>query len=351
MILLQLLLSLNQVDHFEGLANGMTVPLGTLCLGQAQDLLQTLALECEEVLQCLVVSHFFSAPLGAIVHMPCWRCFWGSEAAQPFDWFLLLLLLQPCWVGGWVGSNGKWEKVSGPSKASPGMPRHPPHPSHPTPPHPHPHTRIANAATLAGELASRSSIVSSLTRTNFWMGSWWLLQCFRLMNRIPTMLMIKGRAFTWWGVGYGVGQQAWKAAINQQGLLAMLTGHPAPEGPQGICVLGQRRWRCSTIRVLVAHSERSESGLCKCKISDAWPPWAAPWPRCIWGACSCKGCKGSCCMDRPSVTSWCRQSWYCNAAWLHAAAVSGCSGEASCQCPFHQHVGCCGDSGRPLLPW
>ena len=55
--------------------------------------------------------------------------------------------------------------------------------------------------------------------------------------------------------------------------------------------------------------------------------------------------------DHASVTSWGRQSWYCNAAWLHAAAVSGCSGEASCQRPCHQHVGCCGDSGRPLLPW
>ena len=151
MILLQLLLSLNQVDHFEGLANGMTVPLGTFCLGQAQDLLQTLALECEEVLQCLVVSHFFSAPLGAIVHMPCWRCFWGSEAAQPFGWFLLLLLLQPCWVGGWVGSNGKLEKVSGPSKASPGMPRHPPHPSHPTPPHPHPHCECSHTGRRVGQ--------------------------------------------------------------------------------------------------------------------------------------------------------------------------------------------------------
>ena len=137
-MLLQLLLSLNQVDHFEGLANGMTVPLGTLCLGQAQDLLQTLALECEEVLQCLVVSHFFSAPLRAIVHIPCWRCFWGSEAAQPFGWCPLLLLLQPGWVGGWVGSNGKWERVSGPSKASPGMPRHPPHPTPHTPTSTHP---------------------------------------------------------------------------------------------------------------------------------------------------------------------------------------------------------------------
>ena len=156
MILLKLLLSLNQVDHFEGLANGMTVPLGTLCLGQAQDLLQTLALECEEVFQCLVVSHFFSAPLGAIVHMPCWQCFWGSEAAQPFGWCLLLLLLQPCWVGGWVGSNGKWEKVSGPSKVSPGMPRHPhtPHTPHPhihTPTPTHPHCECSHTGRRVGQ--------------------------------------------------------------------------------------------------------------------------------------------------------------------------------------------------------
>ena len=92
----------------------------------------------------------------------------------------------------WVGWK-QWEmgkKYQAQARLCPACPDTPTHPP------PHPHTRIANAATLAGELASRSSTVSSLTRTNFWMGSWWLLQCFRLMNRIPTMLMIKGRAFT-----------------------------------------------------------------------------------------------------------------------------------------------------------
>ena len=101
----------------------------------------------------------------------------------------------------WVGWK-QWEMGKG-MRPKQGFARHAPTRHTPLTPHtptstPHnPHTRIANAATLAGELASRSSIVSSLTRTNFWMGSWWLLQCFRLMNRIPTMLMIKGRAFTW----------------------------------------------------------------------------------------------------------------------------------------------------------
>ena len=256
-MLLQLLLSLNQVDHLEGLADGMTVPLGTLCLGQAQDLLQALALECEEVLQCLVVSYFFSAPLGAIVHMPCWWCFWGSEAAQPFGCCLLLLLLQPGWVGGWVGSNGKWATVSGPSKASPGMPGHAP--THTHTPHPtSTPTCIANAATLAGELASRSALCPvSPEPTSGWAaggfysasGSWigyphclWskggpLLDEERAMVLAsrPAKLPSISRAFL----------PCWLAILHLRALRAY------------VCLAsGHLWWRCSTIRVLVAHSER-----------------------------------------------------------------------------------------------
>ena len=69
-MVMQLLLSHNQVDCLEVLADGMTPPLGAPCLGQAQDLLQMLALECEELLRHLVLIRLFPAPLGPTVRMP-----------------------------------------------------------------------------------------------------------------------------------------------------------------------------------------------------------------------------------------------------------------------------------------